>query len=73
MIYILLLIGYVINVYYTRHLNKLVRGMSQYAPIWPIMWFAPVIGPIFFTLIYLVESSTSSTPNWFKIFIGKNW
>lgn len=77
MIISLYILGYILSVYYTRRLNKLIKKIDEFNPVWPFMWFFPVIGPLFFTVIYIAEilSKRNSTqlPNWLNSFIGRNW
>ena len=74
---IYLIIGYLVSVYYTRRLNKLLVKRDEFNPIWPLLWFMPVIGPLMFTLIYIMEifneKNRSRLPNWLSSFVGHKW
>ena len=67
MVAIIIIVGYVINIFTTRWLNKITFKKHD-SGIFPFLWFIPIISVIAFGIFILNESDFKQ--NWFT---GKKW
>jgi hypothetical protein len=78
MILIYILIGYIINILYTRWVNKFLYEYGG-LKIVPGSWFIPIIGPIVVTAMFFAEywdvflSKMKIKFSLLKEFLGDNW
>ena len=66
----LIISAYIISVFLSRWLNKIVYQINNEHPIWVLVWFIPILNILFFTLVTLIVIKKCIKPNWFT---GKNW
>jgi hypothetical protein len=67
MVAITIIVGYVINIFTTRWLNKIMYKKYD-SEIFPFLWFIPIASPIAFAIFVLIN--TDIKKNWFT---GKKW
>ncbi len=68
MIIVILIIGYILNVFLTRWINKIAYKKKKAERI-PFLWFIPIITFMVLLFIIYIEDSLKKD-SWFS---GKNW
>lgn len=71
MIITVIVIGYIINIFLTRWLNKIMYRIDSEWTIQPVAWFIPIGSTILLLLGYMVyKIKIVAKSTWFT---GKNW
>jgi len=68
---LIILAIYALGVLYSRWLNKILVKQNDYNPIWPWLWFIPILGPLMFTIFWMGETIPSLSKKY--EFFGKSW
>ena len=74
MVILWILVIYIVGVFYARYLNFLINKMEgiNEEPLYA-MWFIPLIGPIFASVVLFIVYFETYNPKWLRWFKGEDW